>query len=185
VPELRLDEKVIAIDEALAAAGVAHAFGGAIALGFYAEPRATYDIDVNIFVPADRSGAVLSTLVSLGVDITGGGAAIDRADQCRVYWDLTPVDLFFSGMAFHEAMSRAVRTVDYGDHRMRIIAPEHLMVCKALFDRHKDWLDIEQMLVTVEDLRVAEVRRWMTEIAGADDARTRRLDALIREMLAR
>jgi hypothetical protein len=88
-------------------------------------------------------------------------------------------------MQFREAMARGARTVDYGGDPIPVIGPEHLMVCKAYYDRRKDWLDIEQMLITVADLRVAEVRRWMREIAGADDARTTRLDALIREMLGR
>jgi hypothetical protein len=95
------------------------------------------------------------------------------------------VDLFFSASAFHDAMARAVRSVDDGDHPMSVLAPEHLIVCKARFNRGKDWLDIEQMLVTVADLRVDGVRRWMRDISGQTDARTQRLDALIREMLGR
>jgi hypothetical protein len=185
MPELRLDEKVVAIDDALDRAGLPHAFGGAIALGFYAEPRATFDIDVNLFAPAGQAASVLAVLASLGVEVGGAMADIVRNDQCRVYWERTPVDLFLSGMAFHEAMSRAIRRVDYGDHPMSILAPEHLMVCKALVNRPKDWLDIGQMLVTVADLRVGEVTRWMDEIAGAEDHRSTRLRGLIREMLDR
>jgi hypothetical protein len=39
-------ERVIAVHEALAAAGFPHAVRGAIALGFYAESREIRDIDV-------------------------------------------------------------------------------------------------------------------------------------------
>jgi hypothetical protein len=50
-----LPEKVVAIDRALD--DVPHAFGGALALAYYAEPRATVDIDLNVFVPvADAPG---------------------------------------------------------------------------------------------------------------------------------
>ncbi len=45
-----LPERILALDEALAA--VPHTFGGTLALAYYAEPRATIDIDVNLFVPA-------------------------------------------------------------------------------------------------------------------------------------
>jgi hypothetical protein len=185
MPEPRLDEKVVAIEHALATAGVPHAFGGAIALGFYAEPRATFDIDLNVFVPPDHAAAVLDVLGPLGVDTTEAMASLERTAQCRAYWGRTPVDLFLTNFDFHEAMARGARPVDYGGDEIPILAPEHLMVCKALFDRPKDWLDIEQMLVSVADLRVAEVRRWMSEIAGDDDGRTQRVDAMIREMLAR
>ncbi len=37
--ELRLDQKVESLHHALQKAGISHAFGGAIALAYYAEPR--------------------------------------------------------------------------------------------------------------------------------------------------
>jgi hypothetical protein len=48
-----LPEKIVAIDEALAE--IPHAFGGALALAYYAEPRATVDIDINVFIPATEA----------------------------------------------------------------------------------------------------------------------------------
>ncbi|HEY7952208.1 MAG TPA: hypothetical protein VID70_04420 [Solirubrobacteraceae bacterium] len=47
--EPSLPDKVLAIHRALAQAKVAHAFGGALALAYYAEPRGTIDIDLNVF----------------------------------------------------------------------------------------------------------------------------------------
>ena len=50
-----LVEKVLALSEALTAAGVDHAFGGAIALAYCTEdPRGTRDVDVNAFAPASE-----------------------------------------------------------------------------------------------------------------------------------
>ena len=66
---LALREKVLAVDGGLAA--VPHAFGGALALAYWAEPRATVDIDVNVFVPTERVGAVLDPLAALGADTAG------------------------------------------------------------------------------------------------------------------
>ena len=43
-----LDEKIVAIGRALEAADIPHAFGGAQALAYYATPRATHDIDLNV-----------------------------------------------------------------------------------------------------------------------------------------
>ncbi len=64
-------ERVAAIDDALA--GVPHAFGGALALAYYAEPRATIDIDVNVFVPPASFATVLDPLARLGVDVDATG----------------------------------------------------------------------------------------------------------------
>ena len=47
---LTLAQRVEAIDAALSE--LPHAFGGALALAYYAEPRSTIDIDVNVFIPA-------------------------------------------------------------------------------------------------------------------------------------
>jgi hypothetical protein len=46
----------IAIAKAFDAHGVPYAIGGALAYGYWAVPRATLDIDVNVFVPRDGLG---------------------------------------------------------------------------------------------------------------------------------
>ncbi len=182
--ELSLPEKVIAIDRGLAEAGIDHAFGGALALAYYAEPRVTIDIDVNLFVPASEQGRVLAALSPLGVSERGADpAATERDGQARWWWGRNPVDLFFAYAELHAAMRREVRSVDFGDDaRIPILAPEHLLVCKVLFDRPKDWLDIEQMLVVVRDLDLEEVRGWLEETIGLDDPRAERLEALARSV---
>jgi len=47
--------RLLRLDDALAATGVPYAYGGAIALDYYTEPRATSDFDVNLFCPAHES----------------------------------------------------------------------------------------------------------------------------------
>lgn len=44
-----LDEQIASIENAFAAAGIPHAFGGAQALAYYGSVRATHDIDLNVF----------------------------------------------------------------------------------------------------------------------------------------
>lgn len=179
------DAKVIRVHRALDGAEVPHAFGGAIALTYYSIPRATVDIDVNVFVSEDTAKKVLDALAGLGVQTAGARRDIERSGQCRVTWDVTPIDLFFANLSFHSAMKRAARRVHFVGELIPILAPEHLLVCKALFDRQKDWWDIANMLVTMPDLRVDEVARWMDEIAGPDDGRSVRVRAKLAEFLGR
>ena len=55
--------KVLATHDALAAAGVGHAFGGALALAYWTgDPRTTADIDINISVTAADGLRVLNAL---------------------------------------------------------------------------------------------------------------------------
>lgn len=184
--EPALDEKVVLLDQALEAASIAHAFGGALALAYYAEPRATIDVDVNIFVPPRRSGRTLDVLTALGVDLDRRGTiALARRDgQARVRWGRTPLDLFFSYDPFHDACQAARRMVPFGDTQIPILAPEHLVICKAVFDRRKDWIDIEQVLfVTAPDLDVAEVTTWMERLVGSTDRRWTRLRGLLTDIV--
>ncbi len=60
-----------------------------------------------------------------------------------------------------------------------MLSPEHLIVCKAVFNRPKDWLDIEQVVVAVEELDGDEVRSWLVRILGAGDERVERFAGLL------
>lgn len=180
--EPRLPDKVLAIHRRLDEAGVAHAFGGAIALASYAEPRATIDIDVNVFVGADRHAKVHAELAALGVGDDVPSEAVERDGQCRLWWGATPVDLFYAYHALHEAMRRAVRRAPLGSEAIPVLAPEHLMTCKAIFNRPKDWLDIEQMLVGAPDADRSEVIGWLEEVVGADDPRWQRFAELTKRV---
>lgn len=177
--EPSLPDKVVALDDVLTRAGIGHAFGGALALAYYAEPRATIDVDVNIFAPPTGHVAVRSAIEPLGVDPTGTDAGvIERDGQVRWWWGRTPIDLFFAYDPIHEAMAKALRQVPFGEDSIPILSPEHLVVCKAMFDRSKDWLDIEQVLAANPELDVEEIRGWLERMVGSGDGRSRHLEEL-------
>lgn len=170
-----LPEKVVAIHRQLDTAKVPHALGGALALAYYAEPRATVDIDVNVFVATDRWPQVRDALAPLGVDVTLDLAVLARDGQVRLWWGRNAVDLFFSNDEFHEEMRRGARRVPFGQATLSILSPEHLAVCKAMFDRPKDWLDIEQMLVATDPIDLAEIERLLERMIGVEDPRIEKL----------
>lgn len=178
-----LPDKVVAIDRALAAAKVPHAIGGAIALAYYAEPRATVDVDVNVFVPTERWSDVREALAPLGVDVSVDEKALARDGQVRLWWGRNPVDLFFSYDPFHDEMAGATRRVPFAGARIPILGPEHLAVCKAMFDRPKDWLDIEAILLVTEPLDVEAIESWLGRMAGPTDPRIARLRDLADRLL--
>ncbi len=174
-----LPDKVIAIDEALADAKIPHAIGGALALAYYAEPRATIDVDVNVFVGTDRRGDVIEALGAIGIAAADlDDKALERDGQCRLWWGQNPVDLFFAYDPFHQAMRKQARRAPFGGTTIPILAPEHLAVCKAMFDRPKDWLDIEQMLIATDELDVDEIEGWLDRMVGRGDRRLERLAEL-------
>ncbi|NNL66963.1 MAG: hypothetical protein HKP30_12020 [Myxococcales bacterium] len=178
-----LDEKIVAISRAFDAHDVPHAFAGANALAFYGVPRATLDIDINVFLPASDAPRVLGLLGELGVAVDDPRvtAAIARDEQVRVFWDRTPLDLFFAYDPLHESSMERRRRVDFLGDPLWVLTGEDLIVYKAIFDRAKDWRDIAEIVFASEQrLDFEYVRSWLTRIDGEDGARTARLDRVIR-----
>jgi hypothetical protein len=170
-----LAEKVVAIDETLAAAGTPHAFGGALALAFHvAEPRGTRDIDINVFVPTDDAREVLASMPDDVQWTQQDIDEIDRNGQVRVFWDETPLDLFFVTHPFHENAATHVELVTFSGRSIPILAADDLAVFKAFFDRTKDWADIEAM-IDAHALDVHVVLGWLVDLLGGDDHRIARL----------
>lgn len=172
--EPSLPDKIVALVDALSAAGIAHALGGAIALAYYAAPRGTDDVDINVFVSVDAHPDVRSAITLLGVDVVEASPQLTKEGQVRAWWGRTPVDVFYSNLPFHKAMKRATRVVPFADRQVRIISPEHLVVCKAAVDRPQDWVDIENLLAATPVNRV-EVDRWAGDVLGTSDRRHQRL----------
>ena len=113
-----LPEKILAVHDALSRARIDHAFGGALALAYYAEPRATDDVDINLFTAPESYPVVVAALTPLGVRDELDAAAVREDGQCRLWWGRTPLDLFFAYDELHEAMRRAVRLVPFGDRQI-------------------------------------------------------------------
>jgi hypothetical protein len=174
-----LPEKVIVIHESLVDAKIPHALGGALALAYYADPRATIDIDINVFVPTERWREVVEALTEIGVSAERlDPSALEQDGQCRLWWGDNAVDLFFAYDPIHEEMRDQSRRVPFGGITVSILSPEHLVVCKAMFDRRKDWIDIEQMLIAGDDVDLGEIEKWLVRMMGHGDARLERLRAL-------
>lgn len=173
-----LVEKVIELSECLTAAGVPHAFGGAIALAYCTEePRGTRDVDINAFVPAERPHPVLDALPSGVVVPAGTESRIARDGQVRLWWDDTPVDLFLDYAPLHAQAARGSRDVPFAGQQIRVLGPVELVLFKALFDRPKDWVDIATV-VEAKAVDRAAVRRGLVRLVGAEDRRVERWDAL-------
>ena len=73
------------------------------------------------------------------------------------------------------------RIVTFDQEPLPVISPTDLTVFKAMFNRAKDWADIEAMLRagTVDD---AEALKWVGTILGEDHPSSIRLSRLIEEV---
>lgn len=173
-----LVEKLFAIHDALEAESLPHAFGGAIALAYCVEePRGTRDLDVNVFCDAANAAKVLAALPA-GVNFSPEDVkAVERGGQTRVFWDGVPVDLFLNNLPLHEAVARAVVWVSLEGRQIPVLDCASLVVFKSMFNRTKDWADIEAVAdAAPEDIEAAA--RTIAELVGEGDPAFSRLDAI-------
>lgn len=178
---MTLAERLVELHKALNRRRIPHAFGGAIALAYCtSDPRGTDDIDVNLFITADKCERALRALPPGVVQPDGTVDRIRRDGQIRLWWEDTPVDLFFDYDAIHQEAAQHRRTVAFGRARIPILGPVELAVFKAVFDRSQDWVDIENM-VAAQALDVDAVRSILTRMFGSTDSRFEKLDEAIQK----
>lgn len=170
-----LPHKLLVVHERLVDAGLAHAFGGALALAWCTQQaRGTIDIDVNLFVSPERTGEALAALPREVVATDGDRALLARDGQARLWWDTTPVDVFLSTTAFHDRAAARIRWEPFVGRSLPFLDCGDLAVFKAFFNRTKDWADLEAM-VEAGSLDVTQVSGVLARYLGPDDERIARL----------
>ena len=175
---MTIAEKIVAIHEALTRQGIPHAFGGALALAYYTlDPRGTSDVDLNLFVAEETPDEALDALPEGIADRQAAKALIVKEGQTRLWWDETPVDVFFDNVDLHVQARANTRTVSFSDTEIPILGPVELAAFKALFNRTRDWADLEAM-VAAQTLSIEVAAIAVAEVAGEDDPRVARLKAL-------
>lgn len=183
-------ERTVLLHRLLDGAGVPHAVGGALALAYHVrEARATRDIDLNVQVDAAHPRPLFDLLPP---DLPWDDDDVRRvgaSGQVRLLWPHPdgqppiPVDLFFPQHRLHQGVVDRAMLVTMLDDVVPVVGATDLTVFKALFDRRKDWADIEELL-RAGGVDLGEVRRWLAEIVGDDDARLATLAAVERDVAA-
>lgn len=173
-----LVEKVVAIHEALTDAQLPHAFGGALALAWcVGTPRATLDVDVNVFI-AEADAQLLVGALPTGVRLAPDDIAVLARDgQVRLWWQDTPVDIFLNSTPLHEPAANRARWEVFGRIRMPFLSCLDTAIFKAFFNRTKDWSDLEEM-AKAGQLDIRAVRETLADSLGETDERLRTLDRL-------
>lgn len=174
---MTLPERIVALHRALSRRRIPHAFGGAIALAYWTgDPRATSDVDLNLFVAAENADRGLRALPA-GVAVPPSTAeTVARDGQVRLWWDETPIDLFFDYAPIHSDAARNRRAVPFAETRIPVLGPVELAVFKVMFDRTRDWADLEEMQAA-GTLDLPAVREHLATMLDADDPRLTRLAA--------
>ena len=184
-----IGDVIIEIDTELNSLGIAHAFGGALALAYYADPRATVDVDINVGVPYESKSSLLTHFDSIGWHFDDDSAAgIPAAGtRLRQVGETVVVDLFFSFDGYHDdVLDRAVtRPFTYAGewHDLPFLSAEDLTIFKISFGRSRDWADIEAMVEAGTDLDADYIERQLVRFKGPTSyPSSARFRALLREV---
>ena len=176
---ISLVDRILTIHRLLDKADVGHAFGGALALAYCTgEPRATRDIDINIFLPAEQVSVVQKALHSVIGFTDSQLKYLEAEGQTRVFWGETPVDLFFNVSDLHQHMSLKTSQGILNGVEIPVLSAEFLAIFKAMFNRTKDWADLEAM-VEEGSFNSDFVVSQLVDLLGAQDARIERLIRLV------
>lgn len=162
-----------------------YAFGGAIALGYWAAPRGTLDVDLTLFLPPDRPSDCVQVLQQLGCDVAANESVQSLREHgfCRVSWHGTRVDVFVPLIDFYEVAKQRRKQVDLGDQPIVIWDAETLAVFKMMFFRRKDLADVEQILRTQgPQLDRVWVRMQLELLYGSRDPRLSQWDEIVRDV---
>jgi hypothetical protein len=172
------------IARAFEESSIPYALGGALAYGQYGIPRATNDVDVNVFVDAEELARVFHVLHTLGIDFEDGWAREKAVDEGLFVVRLGSyrVDVFTPSIAFSWEAARTRVRHHFDGVDVWFLSAEALCVFKLLFFRGKDVVDLERLIaVQGQALDVEYIRARIVEMLGEDDARVVTWDRLCQE----
>jgi hypothetical protein len=161
----------------LDAAGCEYALGGAIALGFWAEPRGTLDVDVTLYLPIEDTAGCTQLLEAIGCQFDRSRALdmLSKHSFCQVHLLGLRVDVFLPISSFYEAAKARRREVPIGNRRAYIWDAETLCVFKMMFFRQKDLVDIQSILRSQgAGLDRDWIEQSLLDLCGARDPRVTR-----------
>ena len=84
--------------------GCDYAIGGAIALGFWGRPRSTLDVDVTLFLSANRADECARILKKIGCNFSDTDAirGLSEHGYCQVEFGGGRIDVFLPLIPFYE-----------------------------------------------------------------------------------
>lgn len=175
MPDLTLPAAFIAALDALThwldAEQVPYTAIGGVAVSLLAQPRATQDIDVVVWLDEKRWESFFKAGQERGFQPRLSDslefAARSRVLLLRHQNSGLSIDLSFGALPFEYEMIERATTLEIGDVKLKVPMPEDLIITKAVAQRPKDMADIEALLNVQQNLDLLYIRRWAKEFAAA------------------
>ncbi|MBI2376474.1 MAG: hypothetical protein HYV07_20940 [Deltaproteobacteria bacterium] len=140
------------LGRALEDAGFDYAVGGALALGYWAVPRATLDIDVGVDADPLRIWDLIETMRRAGCELDPSKAfeAAQRGDF-GARKDGVRIDVFLPNLELARAALERRVQIELSGRKLWIVSAEDLALLKLMFGRTKDFADLERLFALRAD----------------------------------
>ena len=144
-----MDQDLKELLSALNAQNAKYLVVGGYAIGVYAEPRATKDLDIFIKADQENAEAVFRALAAYGAPLAGYSPA-DFADGGSWFQMGQPplrIDILqqIDGVDFDGAWNKRVETTIDGELPVHVISRDDLIRNKLACGRPRDLLDVEEL----------------------------------------
>lgn len=148
LPPQDVGDVALELSGALDAEGCEYALGGALALGYWSEPRGTLDVDLTLFPEPHSVTACVALLRKIGCsfDTQAATHSFDEHGFFRVDYRGWVVDVFLSEIPFYDQAKERRRIVPLGSGSVKVWDAETLCVFKMMFFRRKDLADVEALV---------------------------------------
>ena len=133
---------------------------------------------MNVSVETSEASRVLDAMPGGVVIPASAVETVERDGQIRLWWGDVPIDLFFRQHDFHRQVAIDTTAMPFLDGEIPVISATHLAVFKALFNRSRDWVDIESMLAA-ESVDGPVALDWVRRLVGTSSASFIRLAELV------
>lgn len=177
-----LVDAIEALIDSLEKSSLDYAFGGAIALSAWAEPRATTDIDLNLWIEEDALVEAIRSIEPAGVavDLSSARGQIESRGMFTGRIQGYRLDVFVPSIPFYAEALQRRRRLRILDRDTWVLSPECLAVFKLLFFRAKDLVDLGRMVeIQGAALDRSFVRKSVASMMGDTDERVRAWDEIV------
>jgi hypothetical protein len=135
-----------------------YAVGGATAAGFHGEPLATRDVDVFVFLDPPE-GSLIVTLDPVFRRL--GELGFNEFEEEGLLIHGFPVQFLSAAPGLEAEAVEQAMIVEWEDHRLRVMRPEHLAVIALTVGRPKDRARLVY-LVELPDFNIESFRQILT-----------------------
>jgi predicted nucleotidyltransferase len=147
-------------------AGLHYTLVGGLAVGIWAAPRATVDVDFLVSLPAGEPGNLVRRLNQSGqfIFVHEKPMVFNKVSFIRATLKSNSdiaVDFLFADDEFKKSMLDRSSSITIAGFSVRIPTPEDLIILKLLSGRAMDLIDAEQIRGSQKhDLDEAYIRSW-------------------------